>query len=140
MWTLTSQENLENAKLKSILPQGIYNFKFISYVIWFFKERVFIRDAFYIIYVVQLLTSGLGGGIGEDKRTRGERIRVMYNFDDVYQYTCTRVHWMLLYVGVIMQLFLPLLMFICTIMGMLTCKYEAFWHEVSVQSLIRRWP
>lgn len=42
------------------------------------------RDAFYIIYVVQLLTSGLGGGIGEDKRTRGERIRIMYNFDDFY--------------------------------------------------------
>ena len=50
----------------------------------FFKERVFIRDAFYIIYIVQLLTSGLGGGIGEDKRTRGERIRIMYNFDDFY--------------------------------------------------------
>ena len=53
----------------------------------FFKERVFIRDAFYIIYIVQLLTSGLGGGIGEDKRTRGERIRIMYNFDDFYQST-----------------------------------------------------
>ena len=46
----------------------------------------------------------------------------------------TRVHWLLLYVGVIMQLFLPLLTFICTMMGLLTCKYEPFWHEVSVQS------
>ena len=35
---------------------------------------------------------------------------------------------------------IPLLIFIYSVMGLLICKYEALWQEVSVKSLILRWP
>ena len=38
----------------------------------------------------------------------GERIKLIYNFDDVYQYTA---HWLLLYQGILMQLFYPIVDF-----------------------------
>ena len=35
---------------------------------------------------------------------------------------------------------MPLLNFIYSMIGLLICKYEPFWHEVSVEFLIFRWP
>ena len=35
---------------------------------------------------------------------------------------------------------LSLLIIILNLMGLLICKYEPFWQEVSVESLILRWP
>ena len=35
---------------------------------------------------------------------------------------------------------IPLLIFIYSMIGLLICKYEPFWREVSVKSLILRWP
>ena len=34
---------------------------------------------------------------------------------------------------------MPLLIFIYSIMGLLICKYQPFWQEVGVESLILRW-
>ena len=35
---------------------------------------------------------------------------------------------------------MPLLTFIYYMMGVLICKYESFWQEISVYSLLLRWP
>ena len=35
---------------------------------------------------------------------------------------------------------MPLLIFIYSMMGRLTCKYEPFWQEVTLGSLLLRWP
>ena len=36
-------------------------------------------------------------------------------------------------------LYMPLLNFIYSMIGLLICKYEPFWQEISVESLILRW-
>lgn len=74
--------------------------------------------------------------MAKGQNEKSGRVKSRLNTDDLCHYTA---HEMLMYQRIILKLSSQFLIFIYSTTGLLICRYELLWQNVSVDFLILRW-
>ena len=99
--------------------------------------RAWIRKTKYVVMVAK--QGSTKSKISSPPLGHGHMNHILVNMHYLLLFRYT-VHWCFCIKGFLFCFPLPLLIFIYSMMRMLICKYELFWQEVSVESMILRWP